>query len=68
MNMIVEILIADVSDRARENILSEVRDTLNGQGFTCGDAVATFEAAEGSTSALSAMGGSSAAIRLHEIG
>jgi hypothetical protein len=68
MNMIVEILIADVSDRARENILSEVRDTLNGQGFTCGDAVASFEAAEASTTELASMSGSSATIRLHEIG
>jgi len=68
MNMIVEILVTDASERARENILSEIRSMLSGQGFNCGDAVATFEAAEGSTSALSAMGGSSAAIRLHEIG
>lgn len=65
MNLIIEVLVTDVSDRTKENILGELRDCLNGQGLNCGDAVATFEAAEGSTTALSAMGGSSATIRLH---
>lgn len=68
MNLIIEILITDASERARENILSEVRNMLSGQGFNCGDAVATFDPAEGSTTELASMGGSSAAIRLHEIG
>lgn len=65
MNLVIELLITDASERARENILGEVRDMLSGQGFNCGDAVATFEAAEASTTELASMSGSSAAIRLH---
>jgi ABC-type uncharacterized transport system substrate-binding protein len=67
MNLIVEVFVTDAHERIKDDILSELRAMLSGKGLKVADA-ATFEASEESRAALSAMAGSSAAIRVCEVG
>ncbi len=67
MNLIVEVLVTDAHERIKDDILSELRAMLAGKGLKCAD-VATLDASENSRAALAAMAGSSAAIRLCEVG